>query len=256
MQLVKGLNKYGMHPVIKKLASYRFIEENSALLKKNHIQPVYKNEYQLQATLVYLRSMLNKEAMFGIYLLNVNENGELWNAMSYQQRQILLHGELMTDLAHLPHFKIEDQLILLPCFDRELNHRFCEDYQFLLLKQNKEIVEEQLKNLKDPIELYGIEVLKNDFCDFIWIKSFENEHYLYLEDFKSIYVFNESDKTFTDQCIIVDKYSQKIPEMVELKEVVTLYHHQKEDVLLEYLQDHQFISKKVYTKLKKKFLGG
>ena len=65
MQLVKGLNKYGMHPVIKKLASYRFIEENNALLKKNHILPVYKNEYQLQATLVYLRSMLNKEAMFG-----------------------------------------------------------------------------------------------------------------------------------------------------------------------------------------------
>ncbi|MFQ7302827.1 MAG: hypothetical protein ACLROI_12595, partial [Beduini sp.] len=60
----------------------------------------------------------------------------------------------------------------------------------------------------------------------------------------------------TDQCILVDKYSKKIPEMIELREIVTLYQHQKEDVLLEYLQDHQFISKKVYTKLKKKFLGG
>lgn len=256
MQLVKGLNKYGMHPVIKKLASYRFIEENNALLKKHHIQSMTKNEYELQATLVYLHSLLNKEALFRIYLLNVNENGELWEAMSYQQRQILLRGELMTELKNLPHFEIEGQLILLPCLDLAMNHRFSEDYQFLLLKQNKEKVDEQLKNLKDPMMLYGIEVLRNGFCDFVWIKSFDDLHYLYLKDFKSIYVFDQVQKVFIDQCIIVDKYTKKEPEMVELKEIVTLYHHSKEKILLEYLSDHALISKKVYEKLKKKYLGG
>ncbi len=230
MLLVKGLNKYGMRPNIKKINSYAFIKQHQPLLKKYYIQSSFKDEYQLQATLVYLHSILNNEVLSRIYLNITNENDELWNSMSYKQRQVLLRGELMSVLEELPHFKLDNQLILLPCFNKELNYRFCDDYQFVLLKQNQAFVEEQLKHLENPINIYGIEVLRNGFCDFKWIKSFENIHYLYLEDFKSIYVFDQDSKMFINQCSVVDKYSKKILEMVELKEIVTLYHNQKDDI--------------------------
>lgn len=252
MQWIRHLEKYAKTVSLKKTSSYKEIEKYHELLHKNHVESKLKNEYDIQATLIFLRGLLNKEYLFHIYIYNINENKELWELMSYQQRQILLHGQLESDLDKLPHFLYEQELILFPFFNESINHIFTNDYQSLLFKNTNQGIEQKIHQFDDPVKRYGIYTLINGFCDFILVWQQENDYYLYLEQWHALYVFNQEIKSFTDKIIILDKYALVEPTSKQLKEIAVLYYNDKEIELLQYLFDHQFISKKVFHKISRR----
>lgn len=256
MTIRQGLVKYQKQVAIKKTKTYQMLEKQKEWFDKYRIKVKIKDEYQLQDFLIGFYSFKNLEVLFQIYMYNRNENIDLWEAMNYQQRQILLSGQLHTKLEELLHFYIEDQLVLFPCFNIELNNRFILDYQSTLLKKNRESIEEALSHLLCATTLYGDDVLKCGFSDFIYIKTFEEISYFYLPEYRCLYLFDKINRVFVEKWPVMDKYSDRVLDKTVLSEICTLIHHQKEEVLLDYLLDHQCLNKKVYTKIKKKYLGG
>lgn len=253
MLAIRGLEKYQRPVTIKKTKSYLEILKYQDFLKKCHIHLKLKNEYDIQATLVYLRGLLNLEKLSQIYYFNTNDNRELWSLMSYSQRQLLLHKDLEEMLADLAHFYQGDTLILMPFYTKICNQTLTLDYQSLIYKTMDISV---LEEYHDPIELYGKDALIHGFCNFKWVASYSSLVYLYLEDWHAFYVFDEEKKAFVDRFVVQDKYTKKMKEDIDLEKIAYFYHENREKELIDYLYEYQWISSKVYKKICKKFLGG
>lgn len=245
------LKKYAKTISIKKTKGFHEIEQHKDYLKKNHIDYKIKDELDLQAVLLYYRGLLNRDYLYEDYFYSTNENRELWSLMSYQQRQVLLEGQLKQRLDQIPYYQKEDQLILMPFYDEMVNDLYIHDFQRVLLEKNHPSSSLTFA-FQDPLSLYGYEILFQGFCDFIKIKELDENCYLYLEEFKTIYIYNNQNHSFVEKICICDKYSDVSFTLENLVQIVTYYHEKKELELLDYLFEINSIQAKTYKKIKKK----
>lgn len=257
MDVYRGLNKYGFNPNIKQLEKYNLITRHLKTLNTAGINIKIKDEYDLQYALVYYHSLLNKERLAQIYQHLLNDCHGLWEYMDYHQRQVLISGELELILNEIPHFYFQENLILMPFFDFEINQRYIQDYQSLFLKQNKYLLEDFRSEICSPMETYGEICLLYGFSDFQMIARIKELSYFYLEDYKAIYIFNHHTNIFALKIIIVSKDIKKEnAPMIELEHIVNLMASNDASGLVDFLFEHLYISKKVYQQLTYKYIGG
>lgn len=256
MNIYCGLNKYGKKVKIKSLPKYNKLSQNKHLFKKNNIHFQIKNEYELEMMSIYYNALMNKEILLQIHQKLLNEYLGLWESMDYQQRQVLIYGELELILKDLPHFYIHDDLILFPFFSIEINHKYVYDYESLLLKKNLNLFKDFFLEIKCPTTLYGDLCYTGGFSDFILIKVHDDISYFYLEDFKAIYGFNRQNNEFEFKVIIVSKNQKVCLNFDQLNQIVDFIIDHDEQGLINYLVKQHCISSKVFTKLQKKYIGG
>lgn len=256
MEIYRGLNKYGFNPNIKQLEKYNLVNSHDKLFKKYGISLKIKNEYDLQLALVYYNAFLNKERFSQIYQRLLNECHGLWETMDYRQRQILISGELEMILNEIPHIYSNDKLILIPFFNEEINVHYNEDYQSLLLKKNRYLLEDFSKEIHNPIDLYGQDSFLNGFSDFKLIKQIKDLSYFYLADYKAIYIFNHKTNVFALKIIIVSKDVDICVMDSDLEKIVDLMINNNARGLADYLFERGYLSNKVYQCLIRKYIGG
>ena len=119
------------------------------------------------------------------------------------------------------------------------------------LKQHTQYINDFSKEVDIFIKLYGMQPYNSDFSSLQLVGRDHENEYLYHDDFKVVYQFNNN-KIVNELCL-VDKYTKKYPNLQNIKNVVDKIINQENDEnILEYLYEHELIGEKTHKRIKRK----
>ena len=112
-------------------------------------------------------------------------------------------------------------------------------------------IKEFSKDIDIFLKLYDMQAYNSDFSTLQLVGQDGENKYLYHDDFKVVYQFNNN--RITNEICLIDKYTKEYPELNIIKCVINkIISHDSEEDILEYLYEHRFIGDRTYKKIKKK----
>lgn len=151
------------------------------------IQVLVHNELDYFETSIAYQGLLNKQAFENVFQQQWNQLSDLWNHLSYQEKNKLIQIELTTIKNELPYFIVESgKVIWIPFFNELLNTLYHSDLAIFELEQYFKL----FKNFSSTMEVrsfYGFHPYTSRFIDVTPLDVIEDTLYFYDQDFKSIF---------------------------------------------------------------------
>lgn len=253
MKLLELLKKYRYETKINKTKLFEFVHSGNKEIVNEGFEYKVKNPWDLFAYEVILNGIRTKKAIDECYNKFIANNYDLFDHINYQQRQKIFFHDIEKVSGNLNCFKDSNskELIYVPYLEPFINKYYLNDYLLVTLKHHSLYIKEFSKEIDIFIKLYGMQPYKSNFSSLQLVGNDGQNDYLYHDDFKVIYQFN--DNRIVDEICLIDKYSKEYPDLGLIKNVMTKIIDQGSDQdILEYLLEHKFISKKTYKKIMKK----
>lgn len=253
MKVLNLLFKYRYKVKIDKTQLFNFINKGRKEIEQAGFVYKIKYPWDLFAYEVILNGIRARKEIDNCYNDFANNNYDLFEHISYKQRQNIFKHDINKTTAKLVSFidTNSKEIIYIPYLEPFINKYYLNDYMLVTLKQHLQYIEEFSKNIDIFIELYGMQAYESAFSSLQLVgKDGENE-YLYHDDFKVIYQFNNN--RIVNEICLIDRYTKEYPDIQLIKEAMNkIINQESEDSILEYLYEHKFIEEKTYKKIKKK----
>lgn len=253
MKILELLYKYRYKIKLNQTELFVFVNEGSKEIIEEGFCYKVKNPWDLFAYEVILRGIRAKKAIDQCYNRFLADNYDLFDHISYKQRQKIFLHEIKEITAKLVSFKDckSGEMIYIPFLEPFLNKYYLNDYLLITLKHHLMYIKEFPKDIDIFVKLYDLQPYNSDFSTLQLVGQDDENEYLYHDDFKVVYQFNNN-RIINEICLI-DRYIKQYPDLNTIKCVMGMIIDQdSEEDILEYLYKHSFIGDKTYKKIKKK----
>ncbi|WP_455684548.1 hypothetical protein [Thomasclavelia sp.] len=253
MKILELLHKYRYKTKLNQTELFDFVNSGSKEIIEEGFCYKVKYPWDLFAYEVILKGIRAKKTIDQCYNSFLADNYDLFDHISYKQRQNIFLNEIKEVSEKLVSFKDcnSGEIIYIPFLEPFLNKYYLNDYLLITLKHHLIYIKEFSKDIDIFAKLYDMQPYNSDFSTLKSVgKDSENE-YLYHDEFKVVYQFNNN-KIVNEICLI-DKYTKEYPDLNIIKCVMSkIINQDSEGDILEYLYEHKFIGDKTYKKIKKK----
>ena len=137
MKILKLLEKNRYEIKLNKTGLYRFVEEGSKELVEYGFSYKVKYPQDLFAYEVILNGIRNKQVIDECYNQFVAVNYDIFEYVTYKERQRMINQDEEKVIANLPHFKDNQskEEIYIPFLEPFINKYYTTDYQLVTLKK-------------------------------------------------------------------------------------------------------------------------
>ncbi|RHM60115.1 MULTISPECIES: hypothetical protein [Coprobacillaceae] len=252
--MMKYLKKYGKETNLHKTKLYCFLEENKDIFEQAGYPFKIKTYEELFKYEVLYHSLSNKNKIDEAYNHFINTNYDVLDYLNYDEKRKMFDQDLKPILEQCHCFKEPEsgQLVYLPHYDLDMNSRYINDYQMLTLKQYQEYIKQYSKDINKPYRLYQFYPFISSFSSLKPIGKDDHYAYFYYPESKRVYLFDQNDYQCIDELIFIDKYQDIDPSLEDVKEIVKIYLNEDVQSLVDTLYEKQWLSEKIYKKIKKK----
>lgn len=253
MRILELLHKYRYEIKLNKTSIFEFVNNGSKEIIQEGFSYKIKNPWDLFAYEVILNGIRVKYEIDECYNNFVRNNYDLFGHISYEQRQNIFKHDIEQTVAKLSHFKdnVSQEVIYIPFLEPFINKYYLNDYLLVTLERHRQYIKDYSKEIDIFINLYGMQPYESDFSSLHIVGKSDTSKFLYHDDFKVIYQF-EDNKIVNELCLI-DKYTKEYPNLNEIKEVIhKIINSDDEMNILIYLYEHKFIGDKTRKKIEKK----
>ena len=254
MGFIESVNKIGVKIQVEDTPLYKDILSSKAIFKNKGLDIVIKDEFDLFQYEVVYRSLLNFVHIENNIEIFTNMNLDILNIVSYVEKQRLFNHDANIFLKDIPCFYHIDSktLIYIPIFEPIINHKYINEYQAILLKKYRLIVNEKNLKVTTPIDLYGLNIFRTHFTS-LHITYEDYRHIcLYSDDLKTIYIFDKKRRLLLNKMIVCDKYYKghiDINEIMKMNECIENYEYQK---CLDIMYANHYITINSYNSVNKR----
>lgn len=140
---------------------------------------------------VFKTALKQKDKFEEIYEQTRNQYFDMWERLSFYERNEILHQELTPHLNTMKAFEFEETPIYIPFFDRLLNSLYASETAILELPQFFELYD-NFNHRIIPLEFYGIEPIRHGFSSLEVIKTNETTLILYYPIKKIFYTVSKN----------------------------------------------------------------
>lgn len=219
------------------------ILEIKQAFKPYQIEILIRNELDYFEALIHLQGLKNKQAFEQLFETQRNALMDIWDHLSFQERNRLIQIQLDVIKEKHPFFKTnESKIIWIPFFDPLLNGLYNSDLAILELPQYFKLYK-AFKDRRISIRDYQFLPYRYEFIDIHWIKSYPDAIYFYSNSFASIF---ELDLGFNSVRIALDKESCHVtPFNKDLLKIIEAYRAKDSKKMLEACMESSLIADKV-----------
>ncbi len=254
MGFIESVNKIGVNINIEQTSLFKNIMEYKKVFKNKGLDVQIKNEFDLFIYDVIYRSLLNFVHIENNIEIFLNMNLDILNIVNYVEKQRLFDHDAKMFLKDIPCFYDENSktMIYIPIFDPLINYKYINEYQAILLKKYRLIVNE--KNLKadTPYNLYGLKIFRTDFSSLkICYEDFRHIC-MYSDDLKTIYIFDKKRKLLLNKMVVCDKYFNEHVDfniICDIADCLENYHYQD---CLDIMYKNHYITINSYNSVNKR----
>ncbi len=209
-----------------------------------------KTELDYFEALIQYQALLNKQKFEKLYEDQRHELFEIWDNMSYQERNRLIQIKLDEVKETCKYFKTsEDKVIWIPFFDTLLNGLYHNDIAIFELQQYFKLYKD-FKDRRVSIREYGFLPYSSQFIDVQVILERKDRIYFYYHPLASIFELNS---TFELTRIPLDCDACKItPFTKDLLQIINAYRSENVKTFLEACIESSLISEKSKKVLQKR----
>lgn len=252
MGLIELLNKYQKHIVLEKTALYKSID--LTMLKDQGISYCLKSPNDLFLAEIALNGVKSKLMIEECYNQFVTHNFDTFEYVNYQEKNKMFQVDLGMILDQMVYFKdiVSKTNIYIPYFEPFVNQRYIENYEMLTLKGQHQYLMDYKKDIQNSVTLYGIQPYVSKLSSLYPLGKGDDKVYFYHPEFYTIFVYDLNTGAFVNDIGIVDKYSKKQPDIEEVKDLISMILMDKDENIVEYLLQNEFICEKTYKKISKK----
>lgn len=161
----------------------------SDLRRFNLALPI-SHERQYFEALVMHQGLINKQALEQTFEDARRDLYDMWETLSFQERNRLVALKSMDVKNSLPHVVLNDDVIFIPFFDRLLNALYHKELAILELPQYFKLYK-QFKDRVEPIHGYGFNLFDEKLIPIKNVVVKANVRVFYYHPFKSLYVLEE-----------------------------------------------------------------
>lgn len=254
MKILKILEKNRYEIKLNKTGLYQFVEAGSKEIIDQGFSYKVKNPQDLFAYEVILNGIRNKDVIDECYNQFAAMNYDIFEYVTYKERQNMFNLDLKKTIASLPSFQDlnSHEMIYIPFLEPFINKYYAFDYQLITLKQHQIYIEEYPRTIKNMFDLYGLQIYNSHFSSLQLIGQDDEYYYFYHSDFKTVFQFDHNGIVI-DEIPLIDKYTKEYPDLELIKEGLALLANcDDEKQIVEYLFTNGFIGDKTYKKMKKK----
>lgn len=254
MNILKLLGKYRYEIKLNKTGLYRFVEEGSKEIIKEGFAYKVKYPQDLFIYEVILNGIRNKEAIDECYNRFTVNNYDVFEYLTYLEKQHMLNQDEAKVVADLPCFQdtTSQQKIYIPFLEPFVNKYYLTDYQLITLKQHRQYIQQYPRNIKNIFDLYGLQPYNSKFSSLQLVGNDDEYYYFYHMDFKCVFQFDQKG-IIVDEIPLIDRYTNEYPDLELIKEALALLANSEDQgQIIEFLYTNHFIGEKTYKKLEKK----
>lgn len=205
------------------------------------------NEFDLLKLAIIDKAVQQKEYFEKAYETCRNELFDMWNHLSFYEKNDLILLEVNKEIDSLSHFIVNETRIFIPFFNEMLNSLYATETAIFDKKQFFGLYYDFVE-MMEPIENYGLLPYANGFTNANLIYSDDKNVILFNEDLNVFYLINENFKRIPILDIInIDR--------IDFDEISQVILNDNETELIEYLIRQQYVSRRLirqYTKEKRK----
>lgn len=200
--------------------------------KPFNINFTFKTELDYFEALIAYQALKNKQAFEALYEVERNDLFDLWDNLSYQERNRLIQIKLNVVKEKYPYFKTENKKVIwIAFFDTLLNGLYHNDIAIFELHQYFKLYKD-FKDRRISVREYQFLPYLSSYIDVSIIQHQNDVIYFYSFDFASIFELKD---TFECNRIPLDKEACRVqPLMKDLLALVNSY--RKHDTIL-FMQD-------------------
>ena len=203
-----------------------------------------KNELDLIKLSIFETSLRQKKKIESIYESVRSSLFDMWDHLSFYERNDLIILELDKVINNLNSFKFESTDIYIPFFDPLLNKLYIQEIAILELPQFLKLYHDFNERLI-PIEYYGLNIYKNGFSMMQEIGYNESEVVLYYPNGNIFYKIN---KDGMRRFPILKKAELTEKDLTKLGELLL----NDELGFIDYLIEKEFVNKRFIKKIIRK----
>lgn len=252
MELFRVLNKYRFSFSLQKSNLYKEVENHKQMIITEGFSYNNKDIDTLFLLEILYKGIKNKQVMDEAYNVFLTENQDIFNHVTYQERQSMLNQDINTVVNDLISFTSNDINIYIPYVEDFINQRYITDYQMILLKQHQDYINRYPRKLENVSALYGLLPYISEFSSLYFLGNDDSHYYFYFEENRTIYIFNMNYQ-IQDEFCIVDQYHIYNPSIDDVKILIRKILETKEDQeVIDYMHDNGYLSAKGYKKMNKK----
>lgn len=246
MKKIVNILKSDNRITLKETKIKNFIKEMKILASEYSIKNTVKTELDFFEAKIIHQSLINKMAFEKVFEEERLALLEMWDHLSYQERNRLINMKLdaYKDQAHF--FKNEDQKIIwMAFFDPLLNTLYHHDIAILELPQYFKLYK-LFKDKMINIRSYGILPYQQKFIDLSVIESNHENVWFYSSEFRSLFCLNQH-----FECIrlpLSKSLTDVHPFKKDLLNITRNY--EDKEAFMHALIESPLINEKVKTKLK------
>lgn len=196
---MKLLNKYHKQKLDKKT-----IKKYQKLITDYKLPYTVKDDKGCLYTSIFETGLRNKNVFQSQFEAIRNANIDMWDNLSYQERNFIIKCDIVVEKTKLKKFVFEEQNIYIPFFDRLLNHLYDEETAILELPQYFKLYD-QFTDRINPVEIYGLLPFESDMSFAKHIATKDNLCVLYD---KQNAVFYKLGRDFFERYPILQKVSK------------------------------------------------
>lgn len=175
-----------------------------------------KDEKAFFEACIHYQGLVNKLAFESVFEAQRYALLDIWNHLTYQEKNRLVHIKLNEVKDGLKYFKTQDdKVIWIPFFDRLLNALYHNDLAIFELEQYYRLYRD-FKGRRTNIHDYGLLPYQSGFIEVTPLYTRDNAFYFYEQNFKSIF------------CIVDETLWTRIP----LSKSVCQVHPLQKDLLV------------------------
>lgn len=253
MKVLELLYKYRYEIKLNKTSLFHFVNEGSKEIENEGFNYKVKKPWDLFAYEVILKGIRAKKMIDECYNKFVTDNYDLFEHINYEQKQKIFLHDMKKVTASLTNFKDDNsgEIIYIPYLEPFINKYYVNDYLLVTLKHHISYIKKYPKDIDIFIKLFGMQAYNSDFSSLQLAGQDKENDYLYHDDFKVVYQFNNS-KLINEICLI-DKYTKEYPDLKLIKDVIAkIIKQESSEQILEFLYEHKFIGEKTHKKIIKK----
>ncbi len=244
LSFIDAVNKVGKKIDIHKTGVYKDIVKNKIVFKNKGLDICIRNEFDLFQYDLMLNSLLNFVYIENNIEIFLNMNLDILNIVNYVEKQRLFDHDASIFLKDIKYFVDEKSgvKIYIPIFDDLINYKYIHEYQAILLKKYRVIVNDCHLSLDTPVKLYGLNVYRSDFSSLQIVYEDFRHICMYFDDLKTIYIFDKKKCILLNKMIICDDDCSKDIDLNVVKDIAQCLEDYRYNDCLDLMYNHQYVN--------------
>ncbi len=238
-KLAKVLNRSNKQYLYKQKinkSQHRFCEKE---FKRQDLYFKIKSDQDFINFQIIKTSYDNMRAIQTKFFKIKNDLKDLWDVISYQEKNFLLYQDLAPFMETLKHFYVDDKRYYIAYFDDFINAYY--DHEMLMFDhENYRKFIYDFKSIVYPIVNYNILPLQANFSETKYIVGNSDAYVLFSEQVNRFYLFGSKNLDFGMSANL---------NSAQILDIATMILNEKTSELMVYLSENELGSKRLLKRL-------